>query len=154
MGFCGEYGLNISEEEKIRENRTDERKKREGVDRDERGGERGEGKQLDNSRFDQIVPTPDPRHPDQHPRHPAPFGSDHRCFLALALTRPSNTALTIVLCAVWNGFSIVYTTSVSGRWCTHRLAYLRVELPNVHKERPDSLVVLALMEQHELHVLS
>jgi hypothetical protein len=34
VDFCGEYGLNISEERKIRENRTDERKKREGVDRD------------------------------------------------------------------------------------------------------------------------
>lgn len=43
------------------------------------------------------TPTPDTHDPD------------HRCFFALARTRPSNTALTIILCAVWNGFIVVYT---------------------------------------------
>jgi len=32
--------------------------------------------------------------------------------------------------------------------------YLHVELPYLHKERSNPLVVLGLMEQHKLHVLS
>jgi hypothetical protein len=40
VDFCREYGLNISGKKKIRENRIDERKKREGVDRDRERGRR------------------------------------------------------------------------------------------------------------------
>jgi hypothetical protein len=93
------------------------------------------------SQWTPVTPSPPLRHP-----------SHQRCFLALARTRPSNTALMIVLWAVWNGFSVVCTASVSSQWYT-LLPYLHVELPYLHKERPDPVVVLALVEEHELHVL-
>ena len=44
--------------------------------------------------------------PYRDPGQPPP---GHRCFFALARTRPSNTALPIIRCAVWNGFIVVCT---------------------------------------------
>ena len=74
----------------------------------------------------------------------------YRYFRALPRTRLSNTPLRIAVCAVWNGFTIVCASQQRPSHSQH--THLDVQLPHLHQKRPDPLVVLRLVQQHELHI--
>ena len=73
-------------------------------------------------------------------------------FLALCRTRVSNTLLLIGVCAVWKGFIIVYEGSTSFMYRIRGKTDLYIQLPNVHEERLDPIIVLPFVQQHEFHI--
>ena len=84
-----------------------------------------------------------------------------RYFFALCLTRVSNTWLLIGLWAVWKGFIIVYErirvsvfslSLIQFEWKIKIKIDLYIQLPDVHEERLDSIIILPFMQQHKLHI--
>lgn len=77
---------------------------------------------------------------------PSHLHSPYRYFFALVRTRPSNTPPRIVVCAVWNGFSIACGESAHSGDDDDGDPHLDIQLPHLVEEPPDPLVVLALVQ--------